>query len=235
MRLHGLFIAVAAVCAQADVVQLNTGRQVKGEVVGYSNVSFEVIPDGQSAVKYAAPAIRRIEFDARPAPAMFETRSQGVVQGNVTIYENSTFTIQSTNGPARKLAAVLVNRASFQTQSASGTAEVITHGANVDITKHLVRGKVTVIDYYADWCGPCKFIAPFLQTLAKDDPDVVVRKVDIVSWNSEIARQRHIGSIPRIEVYDRAGKLIGTVEGVRQPAIQDYVNQAKKAPYSPPK
>jgi thiol-disulfide isomerase/thioredoxin len=60
--------------------------------------------------------------------------------------------------------------------------KVISHGAPVDITKHLALGSVTVVDFYADWCGPCKWLSPHLEQMARSDPEIALRKIDIVNW-----------------------------------------------------
>jgi thiol-disulfide isomerase/thioredoxin len=52
--------------------------------------------------------------------------------------------------------------------------EVISHGAQVDITKHLALGNVTIVDFYADWCGPCKQISPSLEQMARTDPEIAL-------------------------------------------------------------
>jgi thiol-disulfide isomerase/thioredoxin len=60
--------------------------------------------------------------------------------------------------------------------------KVISHGAPVDITKHLALGSVTVVDFYADWCGPCKWLSPHLEQMARSNPEIALRKIDIVNW-----------------------------------------------------
>lgn len=72
----------------------------------------------------------------------------------------------------------------------------------------VVPGKITVVDFYADWCGPCKTAAPYLEAFAQD-PDVVLRKVDIVSWRTAVTKQWNIRSIPNMRVYDRNGNEVG--------------------------
>ncbi len=105
--------------------------------------------------------------------------------------------------------------------------EVITHGAQVDITKHLALGNVTVVDFYADWCGPCRQVSPILEQMAKTDPEIVLRKIDIVDWKTAVVRQYSIHSIPQINVYDRGGRLVGTVVGGDIEKVKRYVAQAK--------
>lgn len=39
-------------------------------------------------------------------------------------------------------------------------------------------GKLVVVDFYGDWCGPCRMIAPFVEELSKKYPDVVFLKVN---------------------------------------------------------
>ena len=112
---------------------------------------------------------------------------------------------------------------------AAGSAQsirVIAHGQQVDIRKHLIRGKVTIIDFYADWCGPCRLIGPMLERLATD-PQIVLRKVDIINFQSPVARQFNLDAIPHVQIYNRKGKFVGAVTGVDPDAVQAYVAKAK--------
>jgi thiol-disulfide isomerase/thioredoxin len=104
---------------------------------------------------------------------------------------------------------------------------VISHGAQVDINQHLAFGNVTVIDFYADWCGPCRRISPILEQMARSDPEIALRKIDIVNWRTAVVQQFNIHSIPHVNVYDRSGSLVGTVVGVDPERVKSYVAQAK--------
>jgi thiol-disulfide isomerase/thioredoxin len=105
--------------------------------------------------------------------------------------------------------------------------EVISHGAQVDITKHLALGNVTIVDFYADWCGPCRMVSPTLEQMAQTDPEIALRKIDIVNWNTAVVKQYNIHSIPQVNVYNRGGNLVGSVVGADLQAVERYVAQAK--------
>jgi thiol-disulfide isomerase/thioredoxin len=105
--------------------------------------------------------------------------------------------------------------------------KVISHGAPVDITKHLALGNVTVVDFYADWCGPCRHISPSLEQMAKTDPEIALRKIDIVNWKTAVVKQHNIRSIPQVNIYNRGGRLVGTVVGADVQEVKRYVAQAK--------
>jgi thiol-disulfide isomerase/thioredoxin len=106
---------------------------------------------------------------------------------------------------------------------------VISHGAQVDINQHLALGHVTVVDFYADWCGPCRRLSPSLEQMASSDPDIALRKIDIVNWKTAVVQQFNIHSIPQVNVYDRSGRLVGTVLGVDFEKVKSYVAQAKSS------
>jgi thioredoxin 1 len=104
---------------------------------------------------------------------------------------------------------------------------VISHGAQVDINQHLASGNVTVVEFYADWCGPCRLLSPSLEQMASSDPEIALRKIDIVRWGTPAAQQFNINSIPQVNVYNRAGGLVGTVLGADFDQVKAYVAQAK--------
>ncbi len=131
------------------------------------------------------------------------------------------------------IAAAYSAQAARQVQVAGAVAgrgqpvEVISHGAQVNINQHLALGNVTVVDFYADWCGPCRQLSPSLEQMARTDPEIALRKIDIVNWKTPVARQFNVNSIPQVNVYNRAGSLVGTVNGADIDRIKSYVAQAK--------
>ncbi len=120
-----------------------------------------------------------------------------------------------------------VNRANAAVARRGPPVEVISHGAQVDINKHLALGSVTVVDFYADWCGPCRQLSSSLEEMARTDPEIALRKIDIVNWRTAVARQFNVHSIPQVNVYNRGGNLIGTVSGADIDTIKGFTAQAK--------
>src|SRR5262245_49309794 len=120
-----------------------------------------------------------------------------------------------------------VNQATTVVAGRGQPSEVISHGAEVNINQHLALGNVTVVEFYADWCGPCRLISPSLEQMAQNDPEVALRKIDIVRWGTPVTHQFNVNSVPMVNVYNRAGGLVGTVRGADFDSVKRYVAQAK--------
>ena len=75
-----------------------------------------------------------------------------------------------------------------------------------------------VFRFTADWCGPCKVMAPTIEKLAKEysDPESGVEIISInVDENRELAEQYSIRSIPTL-VFEKAGKEVDRTLGAKQ-------------------
>lgn len=77
----------------------------------------------------------------------------------------------------------------------------------------LQAGKVVVVDFYADWCGPCRQLAPILDRIASEHGgSVVIGKVNI-DKSSQLASQEKVRSIPDVRIY-RDGKRVDQFIGL---------------------
>ena len=91
-----------------------------------------------------------------------------------------------------------------------------THVSSGDFKKEVLEQKgVVMVDFYADWCGPCKMTAPLIEELSEDPKykDVLFVKID-VDQNQELAAQYSVFSIPTFITFFK-GEVINQFAGAR--------------------
>ncbi|MDR2041280.1 MAG: thioredoxin [Tannerella sp.] len=78
----------------------------------------------------------------------------------------------------------------------------------------LNEGKPLVLDFWAEWCGPCRAIAPIISELASEyDGKVIIGKVN-VDENNSLVSQYGIRSIPTVMFFKKDGQIADKLVGV---------------------
>ena len=85
---------------------------------------------------------------------------------------------------------------------------------NFDLIKN--SDKPVLLDFYADWCGPCRMVAPILHEIAEERSDVIVAKVNVDN-EEELAMEFGVYSIPTLVVM-KNGEVIKQASGARPKA-----------------
>jgi thioredoxin 1 len=95
----------------------------------------------------------------------------------------------------------------------ASTQESVVHADQKTFRKEVLLAKVPVlVDFYADWCGPCRLIGPVLEELARETPDAKIVKVS-VDDNPKLARRYGITSIPNLLVF-KDGQIVDQQVGL---------------------
>jgi len=85
-------------------------------------------------------------------------------------------------------------------------------------------GGLAVVDFYADWCGPCKALKPLFKKISNDFSDVIFGTVDI-DKSPDLAKQFNVMAIPTL-VFMKDGAVFKTVVGVGSESdIIDTLNE----------
>lgn len=94
----------------------------------------------------------------------------------------------------------------------------------------VVKGKVTVIDFYADWCAPCRKVDAFMFELVSARPDVALRKANVGSWETALAREhlRDVPTLPSVVVFSAKGALVKRVNGLDLAALRAAIDEASR-------
>lgn len=72
---------------------------------------------------------------------------------------------------------------------------------------------LSLLDFYADWCGPCRMVLPIVDEIASERSDLLVGKIN-VNDNPDLAREFGIMSIPTLIVM-KDGKIVNRVSGAK--------------------
>lgn len=103
-------------------------------------------------------------------------------------------------------------------------------GSAVALRDHVVPGRVTVFDFHADWCAPCKDLdAHLMQVVARHD-DVIVRKIDVVDWDSEAAKKHlvNVPNLPYVIVYGANGRVVARISGLRLDELDAAIERGRR-------
>lgn len=73
--------------------------------------------------------------------------------------------------------------------------------------------KKVLLDFYADWCGPCRMVLPLVEQIAEENPQYLIGKINIDN-EPELAQAFDVYSVPTLAVIEN-GKVVSISSGAR--------------------
>ena len=91
-----------------------------------------------------------------------------------------------------------------------------------DSFKDLISNGTVVVDFYADWCGPCKMLGPVLEEFDKENNDVEVVKVNVDNFQ-DLAMEYKVMTIPNLIVFENGEVKNNSVGFIDKDTLIDLV------------
>mmetsp|Transcript_1102 Transcript_1102/g.3351 ORF Transcript_1102/g.3351 Transcript_1102/m.3351 type:complete len:191 (+) Transcript_1102:196-768(+) len=86
--------------------------------------------------------------------------------------------------------------------------------------------KLVVVDFFTDWCGPCKVIYPMLQKMAVDQQDVSFVKMNCNKYNKDLGKALGVKVAPTFQLFKKSEK-VAEMTGAKVDDLQALINEHK--------
>ncbi|PPG07264.1 MULTISPECIES: thioredoxin [unclassified Rathayibacter] len=101
-----------------------------------------------------------------------------------------------------------------------------TTAMTLDSHDQTIAGGIVLIDFWADWCGPCKQFAPVFEATSEKNADITFAKVDTED-QQQLAASYGISSIPTLVVYRDGIPLMAQPGALPAPALDNLIEQVR--------
>ncbi|RHZ61873.1 hypothetical protein Glove_345g48 [Diversispora epigaea] len=113
----------------------------------------------------------------------------------------------------------------FHNSSVIQTGKIL-EATDADFKKLVLESKEPVIvDFYADWCGPCKLLAPILERVVKDNKKVTLVKLNTDN-NQELAEKYSITGLPTVCSFHKGKNFDRFIGVISEGRVREFVEQA---------
>lgn len=105
-------------------------------------------------------------------------------------------------------------------------------GADVpDLSPHLAKGKITIVDFSAKWCEPCRKLDEHVLSLLEKSPDVAYRKLDVGDWDTPLGQRylKGVKELPYVILFDKNGARVETLTGFDAAKLEGALARAREA------
>jgi thiol-disulfide isomerase/thioredoxin len=113
----------------------------------------------------------------------------------------------------------------------SDVVQLVSDGRDLPaLEPHRVPNKVTVFDFHAAWCPPCRKVDEHLYPTLAKRTDIALRKIDVGSWDTPVARRwlSEVPELPYLVIFDKNGRKVATISGAQLKDIDRALAEASR-------
>ena len=86
---------------------------------------------------------------------------------------------------------------------------------------------ITIVDFWAEWCGPCKMFGPIFEKASEENPEITFGKVDTEA-QQQLAGMAGISSIPTLMIFRDGILLFNQAGALPAPALSDLIGKVQE-------